>query len=557
MNGRGIRQFLLAWLFLPWLALDAQQPETRQTDAVRPPAVSGISALESLRDLIEAAETRISVLRDQLATAPDGLRRAELESQLANERADLRSLNEDFREVASGVEESEYTMKEEPTSDLSSQVKDLLQPLLGELRDASSGPREMEALRNELRRARARQSMARQALDRIRSYTPEASDDELKRLLDKARQAWEQRAKESGSRIKVLEVQLEERERARTTFIEKASSVLSNFWRTRGLNLLLAIAAALATFLIGRRVFRYLRRISPLHRRKGAQVASRFADIIAAALLAVFTLIAGLIVLYAREDWVLLTLAAIILLGIVWAGRNTLPPYIEQIRLLLNIGPVREGERIVMDGLPWRVSKLGFYCDLTNPELSGGTLRVPARELIQLRSRPQDPHEPWFPSRLDDWVILRDGTFGKVVQQTPEQVVLVRRGGSYKTYPAEDFLEQAPENLSRNFRVRATFGIDYRHQADATEAIPQRLTEALQTALAAAVGQENLHYVTVQLEAAGSSSLDYAVRADFSGEVASQFNVLNRLVARTCVETCNAEGWVIPFTQITIHQAGE
>lgn len=557
MNGRRIGHALLAWLFLPWLALDAQQPGTPDNDATQKPAVTGIAALKSLRDLIDAAGTRISVLQEQLAAAPDGPRRAELETQLATERAGLRSLNEDFREVASGVEEREYTMKEPASSDLSTQVNDLLQPLLGELRDASSGPREMEALRNELRQARARQSLARQALERIRSFAPDAGDDELKRLLDEARQTWQQRAQESGSRIKVLELQIAERERSRTTFVERASSVFSNFWRTRGLNLLLAFGAALATFLIGRRALRFLRRFSPLHRRKGAQVASRLANIIAAALLALLCLMAALIMLYVREDWVLLTLAAIILLGIVWAGRSTLPPYIEQIRLLLNIGPVREGERIIIDNLPWRVSKLGFYSQLTNPELNGGSLRVPARDLLPLRSRPFHPREPWFPTRIDDWVILADGTYGKVVQQTPEQVVLVRLGGSLKTYPAADFLEQAPENLSRDFRISTTFGIDYRHQADCTEAIPRRLATAVEAALLAAVGHEHLRSVKVELEAAGASSLDYAVLADFSGEVASRLNVLTRLITRTCVDTCNAEGWVIPFTQLTVHQAGE
>ncbi len=43
---------------------------------------------------------------------------------------------------------------------------------------------------------------------------------------------------------------------------------------------------------------------------------------------------------------------------------------------------------------------------------------------------------------------------------------------------------------------------------------------------------------------------------DLSGEVAARYNALTRLIVRACVDTCNAEGWVIPFTQITIHQAG-
>jgi small-conductance mechanosensitive channel len=516
-----------------------------------------MGALKSLRDLAEAAEARIDVLREQVAAASDEVRKAELESSLASERQRLRELEKDFREVASGVEETEYTMEDTATPGLTEQVGELLQPLLGEMRDASTGPREMEALRSQLRKARQRQDMAREALNRIRSLEATQEDPAMRELLAESRGVWQQRAGESGSRVKVLELQLAERERERTPFLEKASHGFSNFWKTRGLNLLLAAGAVLAVFFLGRWLIRVLHRVSPLHRRKGPQLGKRLVDLISTAVLAVSCLLAALIVLYVREDWVLFTLAVVVLLALAWAGRNTLPPYIDQIRLILNLGPVREGERIVIGGLPWRVGKLGFYSELTNPELEGGTLRLPADDLTDLRSRPWHPREPWFPTRADDWVILADGTFGKVLQQTPEQIVLVRRGGSLKTYATADFIEQRPENLSRDFRIRTLFGIDYSHQAESTGSIPERLEAAVEAALVAEVGREQVRRVRVELAAAGASSLDYAVLVDLSGEVAARYNALTRLLVRTCVDTCNAEGWVIPFTQVTVHQAGE
>ncbi|HSP42150.1 MAG TPA: hypothetical protein VLO11_04725 [Luteolibacter sp.] len=545
------------FLVLACAALHAQDGMPRPGAGIPPAAPTGMGALESLRDLAEAAEARIVVLREQVADAPDEVRKAELESALAAERERLRALEKDFREVASGIEETEYTMEDAASPGLSEQVGELLQPLLGEMRDASTGPREMEALRNQLRKARERQAMARDALNRIRALDDSQQDPAMRELLAESRSVWQQRASESGSRVKVLELQLAERERERTPFLEKASHVFSNFWKTRGLNLLLAAGAVLATFFLGRWLIRALRRISPIHRRKGAQLGKRLVDLISTAVLAISCVLAALIVLYVREDWVLFTLAVVVLLALAWAGRNTLPPYIDQIRLILNLGPVREGERIVIDGLPWRVGKLGFYSELSNPELEGGTLRLPADDLTDLRSRPWHPREPWFPTRADDWVILADGSYGKIVRQTPEQVVLLRLGGSLKTYPAADFLAATPENLSRGFRISTTFGIDYVHQPECTTTIPKRLEDALQAALVGEVGSECLRSVKVELAAAGASSLDYAILADFTGEVASRLNVLTRAITRTCVDTCNAEGWIIPFTQITVHQAGE
>ena len=544
-----------------WLAVCAvlQAQESKPAPLPKPPAsaVPGMSALQSLRDLMEAAEARIAMLQEQVSEAPDEGRKTELETALAAERERIRSLEKDFREVASGVEETEYTMEDQAAPGLAEQVSELLQPLMGEMRDASTGPREMEALRNQLRKARQRQAMAREALGRIQSLETSQQDATMRELLAESRNVWQRRAGESGSRVKVLELQIAERERERTPFLEKASNLFSNFWKTRGLNLLLAAAAAVTTFFLGRWLIRLLHRVSPLHRGKGAHLGKRLADLISSALLALCCLLAALMVLYVREDWVLFTLLVVVLLALAWAGRNTLPPYIDQIRLILNLGPVREGERIVIGGLPWRVGKLGFYSELTNPELDGGMLRIPADELTGLRSRPWHPREPWFPTRSDDWVILADGTFGKVLQQTPEQVVLVRRGGSLKTYATGDFIEQRPENLSRDFRIRTLFGIDYSHQAQSTGSIPERLAMAVEAALIAEVGREQVRHVRVELAAAGSSSLDYAILVDLSGEVAARYNALTRLLVRTCVDTCNAEGWVIPFTQITVHQAGE
>jgi hypothetical protein len=35
----------------------------------------------------------------------------------------------------------------------------------------------------------------------------------------------------------------------------------------------------------------------------------------------------------------------------------------------------------------------------------------------------------------------------------------------------------------------------------------------------------------------------------------TDYQRLQRLVQKTCVETCNDNGWVIPFTQVTLHMA--
>ncbi|HEX5791303.1 MAG TPA: hypothetical protein VFY13_09110, partial [Luteolibacter sp.] len=260
---------------------------------------------------------------------------------------------------------------------------------------------------------------------------------------------------------------------------------------------------------------------------------------------------------YIRGDWLLLTVVALLLIGLAWAGKESLPPYIEQIRTVLNLGSIREGERVIHNGLPWKVNALGYLSSFENPDLQGGEVKLPIRDVIKMVSRDADDREPWFPTRIDDWVLMPDGLYGKVVTQTPEQVVVLRQGGSLKTYPSASFLEECPENLSRGFRITSVFGIDYRHQAICTVQVPEILTQALTTVLVGEYGRESIHSIKVEFAHAGASSLDYQILVDADGSMAGRYQVLQRMIQKVCVDTCNAENWVIPFQQITVHQAGK
>ena len=124
-------------------------------------------------------------------------------------------------------------------------------------------------------------------------------------------------------------------------------------------------------------------------------------------------------VLYLFEDWVLLTLAIVFMMGLAWTSKSALPRIWGEMLLLLNMGTVREGERLSYNGIPWLVQSLNFSALLVNPELAGGRLRLPLHDLFALRSRSFEPEEPWFPSRLGDWVLLDDATLCKVILQTP------------------------------------------------------------------------------------------------------------------------------------------
>ena len=310
-------------------------------------------------------------------------------------------------------------------------------------------------------------------------------------------------------------------------------------------------------FIITRRGYLLLRRYSPVHRVGKGNLTGRISDLLAMGAAVLVATLGVLLVFYTRGDWLLLTLALVLLIGAAWAGKTALPPYVEQLRMMLNLGSVREGERVVYLGLPWKVSSIGVFTRFTNPELQGGVLRVPIRDLMKMTSREADPKEPWFPTECDDWALLGDGTYGKVITQTPEQVVFLRLGGSMKTFGTADFLEQFPEKLSHGFRVSCNFGLDYKHQADAPVTIPATLQQALNSALVRDFGREAVRSIKVEFAAAAASSLDFRIIADFDGTLAARYQALHRRIQKLCLEACNEHGWIVPFTQITVHQAEE
>jgi hypothetical protein len=130
--------------------------------------------------------------------------------------------------------------------------------------------------------------------------------------------------------------------------------------------------------------------------------------------------------------------------------------------------------------------------------------------------------------------------------------------GAFKHYSATDFIAQNPRNLTlQGFTLMVPFGLDYQHQGAIVDVIPQMLETALRDGIAASDNAAHLVSIGVEFSQAGASSLDLVIVAAFSGEAAGNYFKLQRLLQRLAVEACNANGWVIPFNQITVHSAAE
>lgn len=545
---------LYCLLLLTPAAFSQETPPTTPTE-VEKPTEQKLDTLQTIAEPLSESVAFLQDLQNQLQDAPTDDAKEDIKARIDETRERIQGLRKNFREILGGSEAAEYEDTAIVTAGFQEQITELVQPVLSGMREATAEPRELDALRSQLELWQGRKLKSENVLARIETLKTNATDTVVINELNSAENIWKTRQSDATSQIAVLSVQINERTKDQKNLWESLSNGTSDFFKSRGMNLLYAILAALIGFLAVRKIYALLRKISPVHKPDQYDTLERISDVLSMAIAIIIAITGIIIVFYIRGDWLLLTLVIIFLIGVAWAGKTAIPPYLEQIRMILNLGSVREGERVIHEGLPWKVEKLGFFTDFINPNLQGARLRIPIKNVMEMVSRPLAPKEIWFPTQVDEWVTLADDTFGKAIAQTPDQVVILELGGATKTYPTIDFLALAPKNLSHGFRISATFGIDYAHQAQSTTTIPGVFKDALTKEIITTFGRDSVKSINVEFASAAASSLDYTILADFDGTLAPRYKAIERRIQSTCVDVCNEQGWGIPFTQITIHNA--
>ncbi len=465
-------------------------------------------------------------------------------------------LKRNFEQIATGIDFSAHDEKARSEFKFEQEIMELLKPLIQEMKDMTARPRHIEKLRNKAAFYKSKLPDVIKAIENIQAFRRTVEDKNADYYLAEIEKSWVNEKIRLSNQLDVANLRLEELTKDKKSFLESGRDFLRVFFKSRGRNLFLSMLAFISVFFLLRMVHRAIYRFSPIHRVKERPFYIRLCDVIYHILTVAGAASALLLVLYFSGDWVLLTLFAVFLLGFVWAAKQNIPKFWGQIKMLLNLGSVRENERLIYNGVPWRVASLNLFTRLENPALKN-RLRVPLQKLLDLESYPCQEDAPWFPCRENDWVIIDGGFLGRVISQTHEMVRLALRGGGYRTFLTEEFLGLNPTNISADFRLRVSFGIDYRHQAASTNEIPRKLQEKLSGSLKEEVYGKHLLGLDVEFESVAVSSLNLMVRADFSGKAAEYYNEIGRAVQRITVEACTENGWEIPFTQLVLHNAAE
>lgn len=534
---------------------DAPLTESDQSnmEAIAPePQDQTILTLGNLASLKEDLEVEIETLSLRLQKTQSSVEKQDILEQIEKLKNDLDSTLKNLQEVATGADISSLRSQDAPAFNFQEELFSLLEPAIQEMKDMTSHVRQKSAQKDRIDYYSEKLPTAQRAISNLQELITQAQDPTLKITLQSMSDSWEKQLTFLQSEIQSAGIQLEKLEEDELSLAETSQSYFKAFFQKRGLYLGRAILVVAIVLLLSSWLNRFMERYVAGYQKAHRSFKMRLVDLSHRVVTGLLVIIGPMVVFYLAEDWLLFSLGIIILLGAAVTLRHAIPKYWKLVQLFLNIGTVREGERIEMNGLPWLVQKINFYTLLKNPT-AGLVRRVKIDDLVELRSREARDNEAWFPCKPGDWIRI-DDTLAKVVGISEEMTKLVLRGGAYKTLVTSDFLAAAPLCLSQNFRVKQTIGVSYSLQAESVSTICDVLHEHIRKRVDEEGYGEHLLDLRVEFEMASASSLDIAVITDYAGELAHAYNLLGRATQRWCVEACTINDWEIPFMQVTLNQ---
>lgn len=514
---------------------------------------NSIKMLHSIMELKRNLNQRIDERKKNLETSTSETEKEYLNSELSKLDKQLNDAANDFERIATGIDLALFAEKKESAFNWKDELVSLVEPGIKEIKRMTVKVRYKTKLKDELIYYENLIPIAQDAIQNISALSLKTDDEELQKNLKNLLPEWKSIERQIQNKVEITGMQLTELENEEKSLIETSRISIKNFIRTRGLFLFTAVFSCICVVVCLRFLSHFLIKKIPGYASKYRPFHIRLFDLFSNIFVLFMALFVLILVFYIFEDWVLLSLAIIFIMGLGWTAKNGLPRFWQQSRLMLNIGAVREGERMIYNGIPWLVKNINVFCVLENPFMDV-TLRLPIGELFGKASRPFNKNEPWFPCKREDWVILSDGTRGHITSMSPEMIQLVQRGGGKKTYQTADFLALSPLNLSTNFRLKIPFGLSYGIQKEITGSVLEIIEAYILDNITKGGYKKSLLDLRVEFEEAGSSSLDIVVITDFKGDLAHQYERLSRLIQKWCVDACTINNWEIPFPQLTIHQ---
>lgn len=517
------------------------------------------AVLEATEKSIIDTQEKINEAKKELTSADSEESAAAIKERIEQLQSRLNQARNEFEKYALGGIDLHYIKEKENITDLNydwqAELLQIVQPVFAEIQRLTQNSRERDTLTRDLSHYNEKIEQLEKGLGFLQKAPFEQLTPESQKRLEVIQSNWET----------FLTDLLRERDRTQAlldamatdkSYMESLKDGLLDFIKGRGLILVVSFSTFILVLylltkgmdlLIARRAKKEQGMIQRVN------LKGRLLLLAYRVFSVVVSVIAYLIVLHAMGDMVLFGIAILILLALIFAFRNYVPKYFSEIRLFLNLGSARQGERVIYRGIPWRIERITLYsATLVNPAIDNGRIRLMLPELATLTSRPLLSDEIWFPAKVGDSFILPNGTFGEVKRITPESVYLTSFNSTI-IYPAPDFIAGAPTNLSYGYYVVADFGLSYKHFSTPVDEIFTKLKAYIEEFLSHTGMHDQYNSISVEFRRINEGiSLVYTVIVAMKGSGAGYYFQSGRLLQEACLRCAQKEGWSMPFTNIEI-----
>jgi len=514
-----------------------------------------VTHLMDLLDAINNTRNQILSIQKQMQSTAGVGREKDFTQKISKLSKHLKQLESNFHQLATDVHLDTFDTHKRQTFNWQDELKQLVEPLVREIKKMTSHPREIDRLETEIENLQNQIIIAAKANNRLNSIMPHITSASLKDEINQIKNNWKNRYREINTRLNITKQKLKQKQMKKKHLSEHLHELMQLFFRSRGRNLVVALLFFALTWFLMHQLQTKIHLTRPFQNHPRSVYIRTF-DLIYWIATFLSSLVVLLLVLYFCGDWFLLSLFIIFIVGIAWASNHALPRYWKQARIILNLGPVREGELVVYQGLPYRVSRIHLASELTNERLEGGIIHLPLKDLLDMRSRPIATNECWFPTSTGDTILLPQESIGTIITQTPEFVRIKLLGEQIQTCATDEFLKLSPINLSNGFRIVANIHFDNNHQDRLINKMIDSLTESVQTEMEKQSFHEWVGTVKTILSEVGPVAFQLRIIVNMKGEASLFYEDIKNAIYVSCISTCNENQWRIAFYPVALPHTG-
>ncbi len=551
----------LLGIFLLFLASNMVLLAQNSSEQAAPPTIECCEVLESTETSIEDTQKKIAALKVELEEAVTQETKTEITDRINQLQTRLTQSRTEFEKYALGGVDINFLTKSDQEEDLNydwqAELLQIVQPVFSEIQRLTKATREKEEINRELTLTTEKITTLENGLAYLDSIPREELSPNVAKKIENINSNWRSFLKDLQRDRDHYQTQLDAMVTDKS-FMESLKDGTIDFIKGRGLILLTSFATFILVLYLLTKLMDFFvqRHQNSLKGQQKVNLRGRLFVLIYRVVSIIASILAFLIVLHSMGDMVLFGIAILILLALVFAFRNYVPKYFSEIRLFLNLGSARQGERVIYRGVPWLIERITLYSAiLHNPALDNGRIRLMLPELETLTSRPFDNDEIWFPAKVGESFILPNGTFGEVKRQTPESVYLSSFNSTI-IYPTADFIAGAPTNLSYGYYAVADFGLSYQHFDTPVDEVFAKLKASITDFLSKTDLHDQYNSLSVEFRKINEGmSLVYTIIVSMKGSSAAYYFQAGRMLQEACLRCAQKEGWSMPFTNIEMRDS--